>query len=363
MGNCLVTKLKEIVNNDELVRLGSMRLFCKKQATITYEMQQALQIRVSSDVTIYPKGNGKVSPTFAGLVTNPLDSYTVTPQMELTVLYFTNDDYTVELTNKYGITHLGTPWFSGGDDLQYTRVVHADTAELSYCTSLKWIDFNHGEIDGDVANLPKGILTNVSSPNSGLYGEIDKIELSSEQGVLVSLNMYNLPNLRGDFGILLQRYKFSGMSLHDTMVEGDIASLINSPSIENVDLDKTKVSGNLSVFDNFTSLRNAKMSESLVAGDIMYFGGNPNLTLLYLNNTNVEGTLEALIERLVSSGKTSGSTTVQVTGANVTLHGQVMVSEASKYSCHFSSGSCTIKGFNTGNTLATYDGSTWTYNS
>lgn len=103
MENCLVTKLKAVVNNDNLSKFGILTIRTKTLiGTPNISQQCCLVISAKESVTLKVIG-GYCSTNENNIETDKLTEVTFVNQK---ILYFKNADYRIEISNKYAITAL-----------------------------------------------------------------------------------------------------------------------------------------------------------------------------------------------------------------------------------------------------------------
>lgn len=80
--------------------------------------------------------------------------------------------------------------------------------------------------------------------------------------------------------------------------------------------------GDLSNLLDKVYLQDVRLAYTNVSGNIISLGKSVMLNNLFVNNTNVEGTLESLCNTLVSAGKTSGTINLRASNSLVTYQGK-----------------------------------------
>lgn len=123
--------------------------------------------------------------------------------------------------------------------------------------------------------------------------------------------------------------------------------------------------GDISALSGKTSLLEIRTnSNNKIKGDIKSLSSCTALTnFMTSGNVLIGGNVEELCEGQLHSGRTSGNLLIYIGSANrnIKLNNSVIYSVTIKIT--FSSGSCTVANNTTSAVLASYDGSTWTYNS
>ena len=235
--NCLVTKLKESVNNDSLHRIGEM--FFK-----TYHADEAtadsnyLPIFTTGAITVrVVSGDGYL--TDDDLVSNPVKQKTFSSG-NLNI-YFSNHDMVIGITPKYSFFRIGI----GSYTAQHANWGF-DLSELEYA-NLDDLVLSRYHITGDVSHLSNCLNTDTTTGN---YFDL----WSYRENVHITGNINALDGL-------FTNCRFFRLSLTDQNVYGDIVSFVNSninqPLLTNTSqfgeitwAKNVPVSGDLSKFDS-----------------------------------------------------------------------------------------------------------------
>lgn len=253
MGKCLVTKLAgTIIDNDNLLRLGEMRIKIGKVSDPTSD-SQCFGINVTQDTKLEIIGDGYF--TDSSLTENKGKELTITslssPSRQ-TKVYYSNSDIEIAVLGKYAISIFQL-------EKNFSGNLSFNVENVKYSKSLAYINVNNSQTYGDIINLKD--LTNlivISSDNTQVYGDI--------------ANISKLTNL-------------SVLKLRTTQVYGDISNLVNLTNLSTLGIDYTKVYGDISVFKNFANLNQLSFKDvSGVFGDI---GTLPdNVLFFYANKGN-----------------------------------------------------------------------------
>lgn len=208
MNNCLITELSSIVNNGELVKLNTFRFIVKKVAGVSDTDRTALSLMFSNPGGTTKlkviKGNGHISTTEAGLVSNPQTEIIINGS-DYADIYFENEDFEVEVENKDKLNLLDSR--SGykpsiiGADFDLFRFVSAPVA-ASVCgpnwagsigglKDSEMIYINSTGISGDIecfsgksiGSARASILTIANSP---VYGDITAFKDTVADGIDIS---------------------------------------------------------------------------------------------------------------------------------------------------------------------------------
>lgn len=241
MGNCLVTKLKAVVDNDNLVPLGALKFLVVSQGS-------------PSQIT-------QLFAILGGEVQVP-ESYPMTDSTHIA-----NGNYSIIVDDKYDVTSIKC-----GDSAALVGGI--DT--LKSVTSLTYLAYMNDTENaalkarkfGDIASLANLTgLTRIQMPHTSVSGDIASLS------VLTSLTYINLGN---------------------TLVKGDIANLASLTALTSISLSVTKVSGNIAALAVLTLCNTFSISATNIGGSIEEFvsasiesGKNTGSIILYTTRTNI----------------------------------------------------------------------------
>ena len=251
---CLVTHLKERVNNNNIVPLNSILVHIE-----------------SSSVSVEVGAN---STGVVGKIITPGVTFTNSVFSGLTEQEFPNGSYrgaTVSaecdmiISNVSHITRLQN---IGGGNLYFAGL---NIDGLYGNSVLQFISI--GKANGDIKALKgmsqaRSIVLKNDASGIGLYGNVENLPLSS--------GLYNL-------------------TIDSANVEGSIGFVSSLSGITDIDLSYTKISGNISAFANLSSLRDVALARTLVEGNIGSFAAISTLRNLQLLGCAITGNLSQLI--------------------------------------------------------------------
>lgn len=309
MENCLVTKCKASVSNDNLEYLGAIVINVPAMEIVDYN-QRKIAVRPVAGKTLHAK---VVGGTF---VDN--QGASIGTERDITIgdaLIVSNTDCKVIINNKYDIQFLNNP--SG------TKTVK-DVSFFGHNASVITFLF---PVDGDVSDM-QGTFDILSCV--GAIGSLAKCTMNmttSGKTCRIGSDVSALPNFangcRGEFdasdnkkGILnmstFTNTNFDVVRLRNSVCNGDVIDIINS---------------NLTIFDA-------------------------------INATGLSGSVEACMEKLWGLG-VRNRTNMQFSKCNdMTLHGNKGNQDLK---VTIANDGITVKTYFSGDTLATYDGTNWTY--
>lgn len=258
MGNCLVTKLKESVQNEELMTINGIKINCEKMPVMEFPSYQCrITYRANTGTKVHTTKNGYFATSLENL---DIEENRMTSDTTIdggnNLRYFANDNYSFIIEDKYDLYYWIKP-------LGYGSVLHINIDDLA--------------------------------TNTSMYG-------------------------------------FS-----DDETEGHIQSFSNNTEMENLVVGG-KISGNVNLLSNLSSL----------------------VTFSIFNqpdNVDVTGSLETLLSTMWTNRK-SGTMAIDFRNTLITFNSQTAT--RLYYTAEFDNSGCVIK--ENGTTVASYNGSTWTYN-
>ena len=192
MGNCLVTKLKGSVDNDELLKLGELKLHVDSVNIPITRNEQRILI-VGSDYT--PDGNINVRTkgsymSLSSDLSSPTSSIDVPIGTEVRI-YLLDGIYDVYVSNKYHIKVLGAG-YEGGEEVPIWNLENIE--DLYYTPNMTSLGIPNSTIIGDISKFPTRNIRYFTVYNTRLTGELstsmEPLNLRI-QGSSVSLDLNN----------------------------------------------------------------------------------------------------------------------------------------------------------------------------
>lgn len=191
--DCLVTKLKGIVNDDSIYKLGEIRI-SKSYADEFTQIGQGFRISFIKDATISIVGDGY----FTDMTGSQNNGKTIECTANTPVnFYVSNGDFEIALSDKYSIGYLGlskTEEATGSYNYNKTKNIVGDLDALKYCTNMSTFDagmvFN---IKGDLkilGNIP--LLNTLDISQTKISGNISVLKCP-----LKTLNIDRCDNITG----------------------------------------------------------------------------------------------------------------------------------------------------------------------
>lgn len=269
MNKTLVTKLNGRTDNNELLRLGELRILIDKEEAPSAK-SRSVDISVNKDTPIEIIGDGYF--TDSRLSANNGKSMVLSEG--LNTIYVSNDNIVLAVLNKYNITELFYEHLDDSPSSTGAKHKHINLEQLKYCLSLKNITFLETSVTGDISEL--------SNLKSLTYLTLNKAPIT------------------GDISSLKELTLLSVLQLEGTSIIGDISSLVGLTNLKRIYLRNSKVKGNVGVlkcynlmglylsnvtfnandFASFSKLESVILYNSTISGDIALLPDNVNLMLI-----------------------------------------------------------------------------------
>ena len=319
MKNCLVTKLKSVVDNSNLLHLGEMRISFPEY-TNTGENARSIVIKPRSAVTLSIIGSGYFTDTTLSQnkgTTASLEAYVDN------TLYISNDVVAVSVPDKYNLLHV-----------LISRDSYFDLDTIKYSKSLEFLDLYSKSSVGDIASLSKLTslrgLTLLSS--EGIYGDISSLgNLSSLSGLYLSGcngitgDVSSLSNLKLSDNFVVnanntfvsdlakfEAFKCRQTTLNVANINGDLAKLPSSCVMASIQSNACTVtwserpsSSKIMAIDSNLVLENVdKMLQDQAQGTVGYTSSDPAYyKIIKMSGTRTSAS-DAAVQTLQSKGYT-----------------------------------------------------------
>ena len=227
MGNCLVTKLKGSTSNNELLRIGEMRMRIAKVENPT-DANRGFGISVNKPVVLEIVGDGYF--TDKTLTVNK--GKTITLNADVNGVWVSNDNVEIAILDKYSITALSS--FYPQTSAAYGSRLYLNLSDLKYSTALTSLNLAGTQVTGDIANL-KGLtaLTSLNLRNTQVTGDIAAISPLSK------LKDAQLNHVTGDISAINNTKLTSIIISKSGGLSGDIAKLKSDFIYLGIDSDTT----------------------------------------------------------------------------------------------------------------------------
>lgn len=258
MAKCLVTKLSGKVDNDNLLRLGEMRIGMKPHSSPN-NYNSSFMIKASKEIKLEIIGNGYFSNY--GLTENHGKTMTI-PANEETDVFVSNGDYQIAILGVYYITKLH---FHGNS------VVGTDTTQRS--------------INIDDLSRAKGLESLDIQAASNVSGDLSSLS------TLVNLNNLILAttNITGDFSSLKNLVKLTNLALENSKkMSGDISSFAAMTLLKTLRIEcSNQVYGNIDSLQNLSECKTISIRYGSLSGDMALVPAKVKLVSLIYGNASV----------------------------------------------------------------------------
>lgn len=266
MGNCLVTRLKGVVQNDNLPIFGKITINVVPLSEISDSAQQGIYIE-GTDFTIEVLGGGYFSENYADLE-NPSSCLTSQTYQNGVVLYFANVASTIHITDT--ITSISVHSIYVWND----SIFAVDLKTIAYSQSLTSLQMWQNSDVSVLKNMPNLIYAYFVKCN-GDFGFVRNSPL------LETLKAYDAP---------------SGL-----MLLSDVSDTVTTLAAQNIG------KGDLSSLTSKAGMISIELENADVTGSITDIGGLTSLDTFNLFGTSVTGSIEDFVAAQVNAGRTSFS--------------------------------------------------------
>lgn len=313
MGNCIISKLGGSVNNDELLKLGDVKInvqSMKDSGYATSAKAHNIWFQFNSlDGEPYMEIIGDGYFTDSTLSQN-LGKTLIFSTTAYTGYYVSDGDYTLIIHSQYQLRKIA---YTGESNMYSAFILDCDTIRRKLKGAQATISvYSTTAITGNMKN----VLENEIEYLTWYRDTVGVLKLgwlaeSVCKETLAQFNVSGATHLTGkisDFNVLTN-IKVISINLNATLkdpetntITGDLADL--NPS-------------NPSLVTNI-SFRAC----SLITGDISALGKFYNLTSMQVDSSpNLTGTLETFLDAVHSNGRNSGTMTIRIGGTGITYNG------------------------------------------
>lgn len=272
MNKTLVTKLSGRIANNELLRLGELRILIDKEEAPTAK-SRSIDITVNKNTPIEIVGDGYF--TDKGLSVNKGKSMDLSEG--LNTVYLSNDNIVLAILNKYNITELFYEHLDDSAANVSAKHKHINLEQLKYCRSLKNLTLGGTSTTGDISELSNlAALTYLTLSRTLITGDISSLK------ELTSLATLQLENClaKGDILSLAGLTNLKRLYLRNSQTNGN-AGLLKCYGIIGLYLDN--VTFNANDFVSFSKLEDVILYGSTISGDIALL---PDTLSLLLTDNN-----------------------------------------------------------------------------
>lgn len=265
MNKCLVTKLNGPISDNSLLKIGEMRIKVNKTDSPT-DKSQAIKIGTTEPNTLTIIGDGY----FTDSTLSENEGKTVSLNIGEKVLYVSNGDYEISISNKYALRVL----FDG--DISYTNVSSnklIDVDFLKYSDNL--LDFRTKKCIGNIASLNNKNLVNIFVQGGDVCGDVSNLKLQNANLIVLTAK-----NLNGTSSFAVNTTKARLINTFGSNIKVLLSDLTNSVSLDSI---IGNVTGDVSNVKNIGTLKTLVSYDGALTGDIAVLP--PNLIRI----ENIEG--------------------------------------------------------------------------
>lgn len=258
MKNCLVTKLKGVVDNENLPKLGVLRIKVRKDESLVEDINFYLQIDCDTEVLIKSVGGVFYEWNKDSAITE------LTTKSKNTGLKLENKDYFIEIYDKYKL--------NGIDKTTNSSVIEINVEDLKYIDDIKTINVSYSKSYGDISWIRENkTIEKLNTRNSDV-----KLDLSYLKGC-DNLNTIIDDNCTGDISNLTSP-KLNVISLGGTYT-GSIESFIETQVKNGRTTQESPIQIGYNILNNltfgnknYTFTRNSFLSWENTSKIILYAG-------------------------------------------------------------------------------------------
>lgn len=235
MKKCLVTKLNGSVDNNELLRIGEMRMKILKVQNPT-DHTQGFSLGFNKSVTLEILSDGY----FTDKTLTENKGKRITLDVGTSSIWVNgNNDVEIAILDKYSLTKIISYYQNEISDI-YGKNIKFDISDLQYSNALTDIELYDAPISGNISKLKTlTALTSLVLPNSQISGNIGELKTLTALKSMVLSNT-QIP-LSGDIGALSTLSDCKSMSFQYSKLTGDIATVPASCKFISLSNDKGSV--------------------------------------------------------------------------------------------------------------------------
>lgn len=312
MKKCFVTKLNGVTKNDNLLRVGEMRLTYFRVSAPTSKTQ-SFSIKFSKETVLRIVGEGYF--TDSTLSQNFGKEMTV-PENILTDVYTSNGDYDIIIPNKYSLVQLKFYPSSGTNSYEDRSNKAISISDFMGMKELNYVSLSSSKVTGNIAALESSLG-------------------------LTYLNLYGT-KVSGNISVLQDKVALTYLSV--TEVSGEISTLSKLSLLTYI--SASRLSGDISAFKEMQSLEQLSLAYGDIYGDLAllskkcYFASftknNPNRTFSWssrpseyniialegpvkLGNVDKMLSEQAACVKAIPSGNQSWYRTISVSGERTSV--------------------------------------------
>lgn len=264
MKKCLVTKLSGQTDNQNLLKIGEMRIYFAKVSGST---PRKITLSFNKDCQVSINGGYFTNNNLSSNI-GTTENFTANVEKEI---FISNDECYISIADKYSLLKA----------LCNDETMSFDINSIKFSKGLVSLDVAKSNVYGNVSAFQElQEIAGLSLGNSQLYGDISAFDK------LISLSSLGISNTKiiGNISSLQKLTKLNALEVNETDVEGDIAALQNMTLLRFINANYAKLSGNISAFNNMSQLSTIFMKANGIIGDISSLPANVELLSSYAEN-------------------------------------------------------------------------------
>ena len=252
MKKCFVTKLNGVTKNDNLLRVGEMKLTYFRVSAATSKTQ-SFCIKLSKETVLRIVGEGYF--TDSTLSQNLGKEMTIQDNF-LTDVYTSNGDYDIIIPNKYSLVQLKFYPNSGTNSYEDRSNKAISINDFMGMKELNYVSLSSPKVTGNIAALESSLG-------------------------LTYLNLYGT-KVSGNISVLHDKVALTYLSVPE--VSGEISTLSKLSLLTY--LNASGLSGNISVFKEMQSMEQLSLTAGDIYGDLALLSKKCYFASFVKNNPN-----------------------------------------------------------------------------
>lgn len=295
MAECLVTTLKENVNDTSLLKLGEMTF----RLGTNNDTRCSFLVRSGGDNTncTIVEGEGYFTDKTGTQNYGKVKSF---PRTE--TAYVSSPNCKIKIENKYVLTTFAPNNFVEldlGDFIASTELVNFNIISfspnkiiggfksLANCHNLRGFTIYWTDLAGDnISNLPN--IDGLEALNLGGSNVTGDLAVFNNNNSLKELRI-NATKIGGNISSLPSA-AMNFVAIGDTSISGNLNVFAGNTTMTTLSVYKTNVTGNISSLSQCTNLIDLDVHDTSISGDTSSLAGLTNLTTFNYTNSNVTGT-------------------------------------------------------------------------
>ena len=229
MGNCLITNLASVVNNDDLVKVNTILLHA---STVSTSDNTARKLRITTTGTVIVKTTGGANVMIDG--GSGFSSSLTLSQADTYTLIFKNDTFDIEIENRYNISKM--QFLGGLYGMMPLFKIHLNEIE---CSNITEVVIGQSDSVGDIAAAIKPTTTKFAARNlntlpNHIYGNICCMEGNTS---IVEFDVCYRADVEGDLSYLSALANLEKLGIEGSSITGKIESIYPLTKLNLIELN------------------------------------------------------------------------------------------------------------------------------